>query len=49
MVDLASEKPALNTGEAHRLLKTIDQKTFTLLEDKTRAECSYFSGRVSSP
>ncbi len=36
MVDIASEKPALNTGEAHRLLKTIDQKTFTLLEDKTR-------------
>jgi DNA-binding transcriptional ArsR family regulator len=36
MVDVAHENLVPNAGESHRLLKTIDQKAFTLLEDSTR-------------
>jgi len=36
MVDVVPENPTLKAGESHRLLKTIDQRAFTLLEDRTR-------------
>lgn len=36
MADGAPENSALRTKESHRLLKTIDQQAFTLLEDRTR-------------